>query len=125
THPSTVWPIPTTSRVTTSSLRASTPRPTSGCPSSTSSVRLGRLVTPSPSVASRLTPLRSSVVASRRKKQLPRLRPATTPPSLRTQLLPQQWKKPVAPWPPTSSSPHCARSSQETNRLHPFAGHSH
>ncbi len=82
---------------------------------STSSARLGKHATQSPSVVSRLTPLRLKRTARLPLRQSSRKQP-TTLPSPRMQLRHLRLRRPpVAPWLPTSSWQHCARSSLVTN----------
>ena len=112
---------PTTSRVTTSSPRASTRRPTNGSKVSMPSVRNGKTVTPSLSVASSCTPLRLSATAQllplaqlRKAPLLPTTR--LTTPLLPPQLLPlTQRLRSVAPSLPMSSLQPSVRSWPATN----------
>ena len=86
-------------------------RPTSGRKASTSSVRLGRHATQSPSVASTCTPLRSSATAPQPLRLLSLQSPPTTPLIPPMQLRhPRLRQRLAAPWLPTSSSLHCATS---------------
>jgi small subunit ribosomal protein S1 len=111
----------TTRRVTTSTPRASTPRPTSGSRASRRSVRSGRSSTPRHTLAGRPTGPRSRrsprptprlLVAATRRPTRPRpvpRRPRTVAPRVRRPPLLR------APSPPTRRSPHCARSSPVTD----------
>ena len=101
---STAWPTATTSRATTSSPRASTPRPTNGSRASRSSATSGRPATPRRSAGTRCTPRRwRSSPPPRPKRPASRRRPTArrAPRSLRR----------AVRWPATPSWRLCGRSS--------------
>ena len=104
---STAWPTATTSRATTSSPRASTPRPTNGSRASRSSVTSGSRATPRPSAGTRCTPRRWRSSPLPRPRRLPSLRRRTAARARRS-------PRPAGRWPATPSSRRCGRSSPAT-----------
>ncbi len=106
-------------RATTSTPRASTPRPTSGSRATTPSARSGRSSTPRRTSAGRRTRSRS------RRWPRPTPRPARRPATCRPARTPPPPARPPsppttprAPWPPTRPWPPCGRSSPATERHH-------
>jgi small subunit ribosomal protein S1 len=105
----TAWPLSTTKRATTSTLRASTPSRTNGSKATRPSVQLGSSSTLTPRPAGKLTRSRlpstplTTLLLQRPVRAIPA--PRATPRS-RLLLSPTL----VVPWRPTKHSPHCVRS---------------